>query len=182
MNWTFLRSAATCARRPAGHLVVPAVAVLALAGCGSGGHAAAGGDSLLRLPVPAQVTVSVRTLSGLGPVLVDGQGRTLYMFPPDAGSRVTCTGGCAGTWPPLVIAKGKKPAGGAGVNREVLATLADPNSGALIVTYAGYPLYRYAGDVTAGTATGQALFNSGGPWYVLNPDGQPVTTDPDGGS
>lgn len=161
-------------------LLVAAALVLAACGSGDGGGNQAG-DPLLHLPVPDRVTVSVRTLPGLGPVLVDGQGRTLYMFPPDAGSRVTCTGGCAGTWPPLVIARGKKPAGGAGVNRAVLSTLADPNSGARIITYAGYPLYRYAGDVDAGTATGQALFNSGGPWYVLNPDGQPITTNPEAG-
>jgi hypothetical protein len=59
-----------------------------------------------------------------------------------------------------------------------LSTVADPNTGARVVTYAGYPLYRYAGDLAAGTANGQALFVDGGPWYVLDPDGQPVTTDP----
>jgi predicted lipoprotein with Yx(FWY)xxD motif len=161
--------------------IVPALVMLLgtflLAACGSGSASREHGDTLLELPVPATVTVQTRTLPGLGPILVDGQGRTLYMFPPDAGSRVTCTGPCAGTWPPLVIADGKNATAGKGVNVADLSTLADPNSGARIVTYSGFPLYRYAGDLQAGTANGQALFLNGGPWYVLTPGGQPVTSD-----
>ena len=119
-------------------------------------------------------------MPGLGTVLTDGAGHTLYMFPPDAGSRVSCTGPCAGTWPPLATST-THPAGGVGVDSSLLATRPDPNSGARIVTFAGYPLYRYAGDVTAGTANGQALFLDGGPWYALTPAGNPVTTTVDGG-
>jgi len=158
-------------------LALVAAAVSSLAACGSNGSGRAG-DAVLPLPVPVHVSIGVRQVSGLGDVLVDGRGRTLYMFPPDAGRGVTCTGACAGTWPPLVIADSGSPSAGAGVIRTDLSTVADPNTGARVVTYAGYPLYRYAGDVAAGTAHGQALFLDGGPWYVLDPDGQPVTTDP----
>ena len=156
--------------------VAALAAAVSLAGCASGGGTSR--DAVLPLPVPAQVTVGMHDLDGLGPVLVDGQGRTLYMFPPDAGRGVTCTGACAGTWPPLVVADSSAPTAGAGVIKSDLSTVADPNTGARVVTYAGYPLYRYAGDVDAGTANGQALFLNGGPWYVLDPDGQPVTTHP----
>lgn len=161
--------------------VALAAAVLAGAGCSSGGGSAGSGragGSLLPLAVPLHVSVGVRQVDGLGRVLVDGQGRTLYMFPPDAGRGVTCTGACAGTWPPLVIADSNAPTADAGVIKADLSTVADPNTGARVVTYAGYPLYRYAGDVGAGTANGQALFLDGGPWYVLDPDGQPVTVRP----
>jgi predicted lipoprotein with Yx(FWY)xxD motif len=136
-------------------------------------------DALLQIPVPTHVTVQATQIAGLGLVLTDSQGHALYMFPPDAGSRVSCTGPCAGTWPPLVIAAGNKPtAGGGGIIPQDLSTLADPNTGARIVTYGGYPLYRYAGDLSPGTADGQGLFLNGGPWYTLNPDMQPVTTTP----
>ncbi len=145
-----------------------------LAGCGR--HHPPKGDRLLELAVPRHTTVDVRTVDGLGLVLADERGRTLYLFPPDARSRVTCTGPCAGSWPPLVIASGSRPAAGAHVNASQLGTVADPNSGARVVTYAGYPLYRYAGDIRAGTANGQDLFLNGGPWYAINPNGQPVTT------
>lgn len=156
--------------------VTVAAAAVALTACsGGGGHP--GGDPLLGLAVPNRVTVQARSVPGLGPVLVDGAGRTLYMFPPDAGGRVACTGACAGSWPPLVIADGHRPRAGSGAIGADLSTLADPNSGARVVTYAGYPLYRYAGDLRAGVANGQALFLDGGPWYALTPGGQPVTTD-----
>ena len=161
---------------------LPVAALIAggslLSACGSSGPAGPAADTLLVLPVPQRVTVATRTIAALGTVLVDGRGRTVYMFPPDAGSRVRCTGACAGTWPPLVIAPGRRPTAGAGVTAARLGTVADPNTGARVVTYGGYPLYRYAGDVRAGQAAGQGLFSDGGPWYALDPDGTPITVDP----
>ncbi len=147
-----------------------------LAGCG---HAQAKlGNPLLEIPVPAHVTVEARDIRGLGEALVDGQGRTLYMFPPDAGSQVTCTGGCTGIWPPLVISTKDKPTAGPGIIAADLGTLRDPNTGAYIVTYGGFPLYRYSGDMEAGAANGQGLFLNGGPWYAVDPDLAPITVIP----
>lgn len=147
-----------------------------VAGCAA--RSAPERDRLLIRSVPVTVTVQARPVRGLGTVLTDDDGNTLYMFPPDAASRVSCTGPCAGTWPPLAT-RSRRPTAGPGVNGAVLATVPDPNSGARIVTYAGYPLYRYAGDTTAGTANGQALFLDGGPWYALTPAGNPVTVAPE---
>ncbi len=152
-----------------------AATVALLSGCSSAGST---GSQLLSIPVPESVTVTTGTVAGLGTILTDSQGRTLYMFPPDAGSQVRCTGACVGTWPPLVIATGRQPTGAGQVNKADLGTMADPNTGARIVTYGGYPLYRYAGDLTAGVANGQNLFSDGGPWYALHPDMQPVTVNP----
>ena len=128
------------------------------------------------IPVPSQVRVQVASVTGLGSVVTDSDGKALYMFAPDARSRVTCTGPCAGTWPPLVIADGDQPTAGPGVVAADVGTLPDPNTGARIVTYGGYPLYRYAGDIDRGSANGQGLFLNGGPWYVLDPHARPVTT------
>jgi predicted lipoprotein with Yx(FWY)xxD motif len=155
-------------------IAVMLAAVLVTAGCGSSSPSAR--DPLLQLPVPAHVTVQTATVKGLGVVLVDGQGQTLYMFPPDAARRISCTGGCLGTWPPVLIALGAKPTPGGAVPAGELGTLASPATGGAIVTYGGHPLYRYAGDLTAGSANGQALFSDGGPWYVLGADGQPVVS------
>ncbi len=164
-------------RAAATTVAVPVVA-LGVIGCGSSaGHL---DDSLLMQRPPDSVTVTTRSVPDLGPILTDGHGYVLYMFPPDARSRVSCEGACAGTWPPLALTGGH-PRPGAGVSAAELGTLPDPNTGARVVTYAGNPLYRYAGDVRPGTANGQALFNHGGPWYVLDPDGRPVTIDPNGG-
>ena len=147
-----------------------------LSACGS--SKSANSDPLLMIPVPASVTVTTGTVAGLGTILTDATGHALYMFPPDAGSQVHCTGACAGTWPPLVIQAGHKPHAGGQVNAADLGVLADPNTGADVVTYGGYPLYRYASDLTPGVANGQNLFSDGGPWYVLRANMQPVTVSP----
>lgn len=172
------------ASRPPGHRVtleamslrfraaVTGCAVLCLAGCGS---TAPKGDPVLPQRPASAVTVRTTEVPGLGRVLADSSGHVLYMFPPDAKQRVTCVGACAGTWPPVAIADGAAPRAANGARQAELGTLADPNTGAKIVTYNGYPLYRYAGDVSPGTAGGQALNLNGGPWYVLNVAGTPLT-------
>jgi predicted lipoprotein with Yx(FWY)xxD motif len=148
--------------------------VVGLDGCGRTEPTAR--DSLLTIPVPGQVRLHATTVTGFGSVVADSRGETLYMFAPDVKRRVTCTGPCAGTWPPLVIADGHQPTAGPGLDPAYLGTLPDPNTGARIVTYGGYPLYRYAGDIGPGTADGQDLFLNGGPWYVLDPQARPITT------
>ena len=121
----------------------------------------------------AAALLTTKSLSGLGTVLVNGQGRTLYIFVPDKHSKVTCTGGCAAAWPPVMLTGAKAQTAG-----EVKAALvsSDPDpAGGRVVTYNGWPLYLYAGDSQAGTANGQTLDSSGGLWYVITPAGK-VTT------
>lgn len=132
----------------------------------------------MALPQSAAPTVSLMLISlpGLGAVLADGEGHTLYMFPPDARRQVTCTGPCAGSWPPLAVQDDVRPMTGPGVDARLLGRVPDPNTGGQVMTYGGYPLYRYAGDVDPQSANGQALILNGGPWYVLDADGQPITT------
>jgi predicted lipoprotein with Yx(FWY)xxD motif len=158
-------------RRPVLALGVCAVLLTA---CSSGSTQS--GDPVLPQRAAASVTVRTQAVPGLGTVLTDGTGHVLYMFPPDAKRTVTCTGPCAGTWPPLAIASGHTPRAAGGARATKLGTLPDPNTGARVVTYAGQPLYRYAGDVSPGVANGQALNLDGGPWYVLNVAGAPLTT------
>jgi len=107
-------------------------------------------------------------------VLVNGQGRTLYTFVPDAGSKVTCVGACAVTWPPLKISSGRKPAISGGINASLVGSDSDP-SGGRVVTYQGWPLYLYRGDHRAGTYNGQGLNSKGGLWYVVPPSDVLVT-------
>jgi len=158
-------------RRPMGLLaaavVVPLVA-LAAAGCGSDSGTstatakAAGGSS---------ATVSVAN-TGLGNILVDSQGRTLYLFEKDSGTTSTCSGGCATAWPPL-RASGK-PTAGSGAKASLLGTT--PRSdGKPQVTYDGHPLYGYQGDSKAGDTNGQGINGFGALWYVLSPSGNAIT-------
>ncbi len=39
------------------------------------------------------------------------------------------------------------------------------------VTYAGHPLYRYAGDQAPGDTAGQDLDQFGAEWYLVKPSG-----------
>jgi predicted lipoprotein with Yx(FWY)xxD motif len=117
------------------------------------------------------VALGVKNVSGLGPVLVNGEGRTLYVFAPDHGKKVTCTGQCAAVWPPLKVASGQKPSVSGAVKASLVSSDTDPAGGS-VVTYNGWPLYLYVADPTPGTAHGQALNSSGGLWYVISPSGQ----------
>ena len=146
---------------------VPLVA-LAVAGCGgSGSTATVASSSGSRAD-----TVGVAKNASLGNILVDSQGRTLYLFRADKGTKSACSGECAVDWPPL-RASGK-PTAGSGVTASKLGT--SPRSdGQAQVTYDGHPLYRFANDHKAGDATGQGLNAFGGAWYVLSPAGSAIT-------
>jgi predicted lipoprotein with Yx(FWY)xxD motif len=119
------------------------------------------------------VRLATRTLPGVGSVLVNGQGKTLYIFAPDKARSVTCTGPCASIWPPLSVGSGQKAGASAGVNASLIASDASP-SGGRVVTYAGWPLYLYLADPGPGTDHGQGVNSSGGLWYVISPSGQVV--------
>jgi predicted lipoprotein with Yx(FWY)xxD motif len=123
------------------------------------------------------VKVSSATVTDLGAVLVNGQGRTLYVFAPDKAKKVTCTSSCASVWPPVVLTSGQKPTAAGSVRQSLLGS--DPNpSGGQVVTYAGWPLYTYVADTAAGTASGQGLNLNGGFWYVIAPSGTLVSKKP----
>jgi predicted lipoprotein with Yx(FWY)xxD motif len=147
-----------------------AVAVVMLAACGgnsnngasSGGHSpAAGGAGHV-----APLTVNTGNAPGIGIVLVDGRGRTLYHLKPETGDTIQCTGSCTSTWPPLLLSGGATPTGGMHVTG-TLATVARPDGGTQ-VTYEGLTLYTYAGDSKPGQATGQGV---GGVWFAVTPTG-----------
>ena len=118
-------------------------------------------------------TVKTRNVKGLGVVLVNSKGRTLYAFMPDKQRRVTCTGSCAHYWPPLKWKGSGKPTAGGSAKSKFLGSDKDP-AGGKVVTYNKWPLYTYIGDTAAGQATGQGLDASGGKWYVISPSGKLV--------
>ena len=116
----------------------------------------------------ASATVAVAA-SDLGDILVDGEGRTLYMFLPDQADEPTCTGDCAAAWP---VFEGPATAGD-GVDASLLSTATHP-SGATQVTYGGWPLYYFANDAAPGDVNGQGVNEA---WFTLGPDAEPVRDD-----
>jgi predicted lipoprotein with Yx(FWY)xxD motif len=121
----------------------------------------------------SHLTVRTERISGLGAVLVTNKGYPLYMFPPDAATRVTCTGDCAFAWPPLVLPDEADVVAGPGVRADLLGTVRAPD-GRRVVTYHGWPLYTYLGDAEPGHAAGQGVDDDGGCWYTIRPSGQIV--------
>ena len=123
--------------------------------------------------------VRTGTVPGLGTVLVDGRGLTLYLFVPDRQSGTsTCYGACAQAWPPLLLPAGvSAPVAGPGVSPALLGTT-HRSDGTTEVTYNKWPLYLWVNDSQPGQATGQGLNNLGGLWYVVSPAGHAITKHP----
>jgi predicted lipoprotein with Yx(FWY)xxD motif len=125
------------------------------------------------LPATAGARTTVKTRSGpLGTYLVDGHGRTLYLFARDKTRKSRCSGACAQFWPPLIARHGVRAAGGAKASK--LSTSRRAN-GKRQVVYAGHPLYRYTGDAAPGDTTGEGLNAFGARWWLVSPAGRRIT-------
>jgi predicted lipoprotein with Yx(FWY)xxD motif len=154
---------------------------LALASCGSDSGSTSATDAPLSTNAPvtssavttpgtdaaaSTATVAVANDAALGDYLVDGAGRTLYLFEKDSGTTTACTGDCPNNWPPL-IADGA-PTGGDGVDAALLSTAdgVEPNQ----VTYNGHLLYFFAGDQAPGDTNGVGIPS----WYPVDPTGNAI--------
>jgi len=155
----------------AGALLV--LAALAVAGCGGGGSSnASSGPPKTASGAAATVGVSNE---GLGNILVNSKGRTLYLFTRDSGTMSECSGACAVNWPPLKATG--KPTIGTGANASLTSTTSRPG-GTKQVTYNGHPLYLFKGDKSPGDTNGQGLNAFGGSWYALSAAGDKVSKQP----
>jgi predicted lipoprotein with Yx(FWY)xxD motif len=162
---TFLASAA----------VLP-LAALALGGCGGNGSSASGTTTVTKTSSGSAATVGVASV-GLGKILVNSKGRTLYLFKHDSSTTSTCFGACAVNWPPLRVSG--KPTLGSGANASLAGTT-KRSDGKTQVTYNGHPLYLFSGDNKAGDTNGEGVSAFGGLWYAVSPAGNQITSS--GGS
>jgi predicted lipoprotein with Yx(FWY)xxD motif len=112
--------------------------------------------------------------SGLGRILVDGNGRALYLFEKDSRGHSACAGTCAAYWPPVLTRAA--PIAGHNAKQSLLGVIRRSN-GTRQVTYAGHPLYRFVQDTKPGQTTGQGLDDFGAGWYVLSPAGAKIERD-----
>lgn len=156
-------------------IAVALLATLGLIAAGCGGSSMSSPKSGVAgaQHTASAAAVKTRKIKGLGAVLVNAKGRTLYVFANDQRSRVTCTGSCARFWPPLKWKSAGKPKAGGSARSKLLGTDMDP-AGGKVVTYDRWPLYMYSGDSAAGQANGQNLDLNGGKWYVISPKGKVV--------
>jgi predicted lipoprotein with Yx(FWY)xxD motif len=122
------------------------------------------------VPVTGAATVNVAEVGTFGQALVDGEGRSLYLFTNDTqnSGASSCTGECLVNWPPLFT--DGDPVAGEGVDAAMLGTITLPD-GTTQVTYNGWPLYYYIDDTAAGDALGQGV---GGVWFLVSPTGEMI--------
>jgi predicted lipoprotein with Yx(FWY)xxD motif len=152
-------------------LIAPGIAIgaaLAISACGGGGGSA--GTSGATPAASGGAGISVKQLSGVGRVLVDGSGKPLYTPNLEAGGKIVCAGGCTAFWQP-VAATGGKPASSAGTGK--LGVIKRPD-GTRQLTDNGRPLYTFTQD-SPGKSTGDGFTDAFGghhfTWHVVHAGG-----------
>jgi predicted lipoprotein with Yx(FWY)xxD motif len=115
--------------------------------------------------------ISLGSAAGVGKVLVDSEGMTLYYFQKDqkGSGKSKCEAACAEAWPPLTTAG--EPEAVTGVSSSQLGTI-ERSDGSTQVTYAGWPLYTFVGDQKPGEDNGTDSKAFGASWYPLHANGQ----------
>jgi len=158
----------TMSLRPVWRAVLLVLAGVGLV-AGTAGVAAAAAPT----PTPSGSAAVMTRTGPHGVYLVDGQGKSLYLFVPDTNGTSTCYGPCAVAWPPMTVPD--KPTAGSGVNAAMLTTVSRTD-GSKQVVYNKHPLYYWAGDQKPGDTTGQGLNNLGGLWWLVAPNGTAITS------
>jgi predicted lipoprotein with Yx(FWY)xxD motif len=150
---------------------------LVLAACGGSGSSSTSSTATTATSAakpagsPRPASIVGTSTSSLGTFLVDAKGRSLYLWDADHGSKSVCSSACATAWPPLTTT-GKPKA--SGMAKSSLLGTTKRADGSREVTYAGHPLYYYAGDTGSGQTNGQGSDSFGSPWWVVSPAGKAI--------
>ncbi len=144
--------------------------IVAFSGC-SGGSSTSRSRGGASTPTRAPASLIVRTVTPLGQILVDGSGRTLYLFEAESTKAATCSGACAQTWPPFLTSG--SPHLGSGGKQSLLGTMRR-SDGTLQVMYNGHLLYYFAGDTKPGDTKGEGLNSFGAGWDAVSPAGDKI--------
>jgi predicted lipoprotein with Yx(FWY)xxD motif len=159
--------------------LVPAAAIAAA--CGGSSSTSSTTTTTAAAPSTSAATPAAVTSANnakLGAILVDSQGRTLYTL-TNNGAAVACTGGCLTIWPPALAPAGQATVTvGPGVSNVTAVS----TSGGTQLAYKGLPLYRFAGDASAGSANGEGITSFGGTWHVVKTSGTSTGGTSAGGS
>ena len=135
-------------------LSVPVLAI-GLAACGGNSSSSGSTGSAATSTGGVASTVSTKSISGVGTVLVDAKGDVLYTNNQDTASKIACTASCQSIWQALMAPSGGQPTSS---DSAVQAKLGVANGQ---VTYGGKPLYTFVQD-SPGQATGNGAMDSFG--------------------
>jgi predicted lipoprotein with Yx(FWY)xxD motif len=156
-----------------------AASATVVAACGTSGGPSAGpyGPAPSGAPRAHAMTAGGPTLTArhtaLGTILTTGRGFTVYAFEADKGTSSACFGACAAAWPPVTTTSTQITVAG-GATMLLVGQTARPG-GQRQLTYAGHPLYTFAGDASPGATNGQGSDAFGARWDVLLPAGEEVS-------
>jgi predicted lipoprotein with Yx(FWY)xxD motif len=106
--------------------------------------------------------------SDFGQILFDGTGQAIYLFDKESTATPDCYGDCAAAWPPVLTVGA--PVAGTGLMADLLG-VTPRTDGSTQVTYAGRPLYYYAGE-GKNEVTCHNVSEFGGRWLVVTPTGK----------
>lgn len=157
-----------------------------VAGCGGGSSSSAPTTGSVagahKTAAQPSAMFSTANVSGLGNVLVDGSGKTVYVLTSSSQKNVPCTdaSGCTALWPDLPLPSGKSSSkAGMGLEASLLGTkkLSD---GETYPTYDGWLMYEYTGDSGPAQSNGEGIKSFGGIWYAISPSGRLVKSSSGG--
>ena len=141
---------------------------VAIAACGGG--TGSGMNATRPLPPPPTPSVKLATAQQFGSYLVDGSGRTLYLFAKDlpAGGGNAAVSNCTGSstdmtscvyfWPIFHAANQTVQ----GIDANDLGEITRPD-GLKQSTYKGWPLYYFVNDPNPGDINGETIAD----WFVI---------------
>jgi predicted lipoprotein with Yx(FWY)xxD motif len=144
-----------------------------LAACGS----AAPGGATSGSATSHGAIISVRSLPGVGTVLVDASGQTLYSPQQEAHGKILCTASCLSFWFPVQATRGAALRAPSGVTGK-LGTIHRADNGMTQLTINGRPLYTFRLDRAPGQAHGNDYTDHFGgvslTWHALTTSGTPA--------
>ena len=169
-------------------LALAADAAVGLSACGSSSSSSSNSSSGASTPAAASDTVSLKSVSGVGSVLVDSKGFALYSPTQEQTGTIHCTASCTAIWIPLTLSQGVSSPTASSSLMSKLGTIVRPD-GKKQVTFDGKPLYRFAPDGSPGKVTGNGASDQFGSrnftWHVVSSGktkttSTPTTTSPRG--
>lgn len=156
-------------------LAAAGICSLVIAGCANSVNPASNSSGQKAAPGgTGAMTVGVRNASGIGKVLVDSKGRTLYLDDQEMSGKILCAkSDCTAIWAPLAMRGGNAPTGPSAVN-DKLGTLKRPD-GTTQVTLNGAPLYTFVDDRVPGDVKGNGqkdhFDGTSFSWHAATPNG-----------
>jgi predicted lipoprotein with Yx(FWY)xxD motif len=146
----------TGTRPPSARMIYRALAAVAasgiLAACGTSSGGAGNGET------PKSSVVATRQLAGVGDVLVDGSGKTIYSPDQEKAGKILCTSSCTSFWLPVTSSQNAIKSE-AGKLSGALGMIRRPD-GKSQLTYNHRPLYTFVLESGPGQAKGNDFKDS----------------------